>query len=156
MAFDPEELRIQAQRRDRECRRIASSFSGCFMNDTKWRKLFHACCLNRELIVRCCLKELDAPQPTCSRDYLFPAVDRFSQSFWDTGMGEVVWPSGFVVYRHIAWIRFPRTWTVPRGKPGVPAAITGQDVDQIAVAVLVGGSFETSIDGDGLTIYGYR
>ncbi|MCL2653136.1 MAG: hypothetical protein FWD63_05040 [Propionibacteriaceae bacterium] len=154
MAFDPETLREIAEQYDRECRRLAASLSGSFMSDTKWRKLFRACCQNRHLIELCHLKELGASQATESLPR-FPPVERFDEVFWKTGMDEVVWPCGFVIYRHIEWIRFPHSWTTPRGGAGVPPKVNHQDVDRIGAAILTGGQYQTTLDDDGLTVFGY-
>jgi hypothetical protein len=144
-----------ARRAERQRERVMAMFSGSFMSDTKWRTLFKALCVNRDLIWRCSLKEVGREQASQGIENPFPSVQDFGKVFWERGIDEVIWPIGFIRYSDIEWIAFPRRWTVAVGRL-VPPKTVEQAVDRIAGAIREVGLFETRLDDAGLTLFGYR
>jgi hypothetical protein len=129
-------------------------FSGKFMSNAKWTKLFEILSKNKETINKCLEKSI---WDDLLREIHIPPTEEFAETFHDTGFKDngSNQPSNF---KEIEWIEFPSKWTISkqmRGQALEPHKYE-QDIIKIKNEIDRIGQLETELDNEKLIVYGYK
>ena len=128
-------------------------FSGKFMSNTKWTKLFETLSRNKETVNKCLEKSIWDEQ---LREIHIPPIEEFTETFHDTGFKDGInQPSNF---KEIEWIEFPSKWTISRQMRGqtLEPHKYEQDIIKIKNEIDRIGQLETGLDNEKLIVYGYK
>lgn len=130
------------------------AFSGCYMSDAKWMKLFTHLSHRSELILRCYIKDVS---DDALREIKIPSFINFTHTFNNKGINDIP-PAGPMLFSHIERIEFPAEFKFPRQmrEQLLEPRIIKQDIKQISEYILKIGKFETEFCAEKLIIYGYR
>lgn len=128
-------------------------FSGRFMNDTKWIKLFETLSQNKDCINKCFEKSI---WDDLLREIHIPAIQDFSSTYHNKGFKDG--PNQPSLFKEIEWIEFPSNWTIKREMRGqsLEPHKFEQDIVKIKSLVQSIGLFEIESDTEKLIIYGYK
>ncbi|MES2275130.1 MAG: hypothetical protein V4592_03845 [Bacteroidota bacterium] len=131
-----------------------SLFSGRFMSDSKWVKLFTVLSNEFPLVKKCLIKDV---MDSHLREMEVPAIDKFLETFHNKGIKDVM-SGGPSQFKSIESIEFPAVWEVKRKMRTqvLDPIIYRQDIFQIKNILDAIGQLETFIDNDKLIVYGYR
>jgi hypothetical protein len=131
-----------------------NKFSGKFMSNAKWTKLFETLSKNDKTIKKCLGKSI---WDDYLREIHIPPIDEFSETFHDTGFKDSGGnqPSNF---KEIEWIEFPSKWTISRQMRGqtLEPYRYEQDIIKIKNEIDCIGQLETELDNEKLIVYGYK
>lgn len=130
-------------------------FSGQFMNNSKWTKLFKEFSNNSIEIKKCFIKSVF---DNTLREIKIPNADKFNESFSKTGINDNITLGGPCEFKEIEQIVFPQEWTSDRQMRNqkLEPKIYNQNIENIKKIIDSIGKFETEIDNGNLIIYGYR
>ncbi len=131
-----------------------SEFSGHFMSNTKWTKVFSILSQNKDIIKKCLIKDVF---DNTLRQIDIPNFQKFADTFHEQGIKDVM-TGGPSTFRQIEWIEFPARWTIDRSMRTEALAPHKfhQDITSIHKLVNKVGEFTINFDNDKLIIYGYR
>jgi hypothetical protein len=85
-------------------------FTGQFMSDSKWTKLFKILSENQILIKRCLIKDVLEDKMWLLE---IPNIHDFADVFNEKGFNDIV-IGGPSTFKQIEWIEFPHQWTISR------------------------------------------
>ena len=130
-------------------------FSGQFMNNSKWTKLFKELSNNSIEIKKCLIKSVF---DNILREIKIPNADKFNESFSKTGTNDNITFGGPCAFKEIEQIIFPQEWTTDRQMRNqkLEQRIYNQNIENIKNIIDSIGKFETEIYNGNLIIYGYR
>lgn len=131
-----------------------NEFSGSFMSNAKWKKLFLKLSKNKDIVSKCFIKDVFEEN---LNDIEIPSVENFLNTFHDKGVKDVT-TGGTLTFKQIEWIEFPIQWTTKRemrGQTLEPQKFT-QDLLQIRKILHEVGQLEIELNEDKLVIYGYK
>ena len=115
-----------------------NKFSGKFMSDTKWLKVFKKLSEHKNLISKCPIKSIGDDY---IREIHIPSIENFARTFNKKGVNDIT-PGGPFYFKAIEWVEFPKL-----GK---------QDIAAIKNILEQIGQFETLLNDEKLIIYGYK
>jgi hypothetical protein len=122
---------IYTERHQKRFEKAIASFSGKFMNDTKWLKLFQAISNHSSLVAKCQVKNIG---DEFIRILEIPSKEDFEETFHKKGIKDV--PAGPAKFKEIEFIKFPTQWE--NGKN-----ISHQDIEAISDFISLIAQFET-------------
>lgn len=120
--------------------RIAK-FSGKFMSNSKWFKLFNTLSVDSSLVNRCLIKNIGDER---LRELEMSTYKHFTDTFHNKGIKDVTL-GGPILFKEIELIEFPAKWQSKT-----------QDLLAIKKLIIQTGKYEDYLDNDKLIIYGYR
>lgn len=127
----------------RKLQRRINSFSGKFMSDSKWLKLFKILSVT-DVIKKCSINSIWDN----TNELHIPNEEDFSDVFTETGIKDVI-IGGPTTFKEIRSIEFPAKW-----KSGNTSQ--KQDLIEIRKVIEASGLYEIEVDINKLIIYGYR
>jgi hypothetical protein len=131
-----------------------SEFSGRFMSDSKWTKLFKALSQNKGIVKRCLIKNV---LDNTLREIEIPLMEKFGGTFNDKGIEDIM-TGGPTSFKEIEWVEFSSHWTIDRNMrtEKLEPHKYQQDISKIKTVADTVGQLVTVLDDDKLIIYGYR
>ena len=148
MAIDIEKyLRKRANR--------INSFSGSYMSDPKWTKVFTILSQQADIATKCLEKSIWDDH---LREIPIPTFENFTDSFSQTGILDGVGSVGPTSFDEIEWIEFPAIWTISRRNRNeqLEPFKYKQDIIRLKKILKAAGELETEINNDKLIVYGYK
>ncbi|MCF6352608.1 MAG: hypothetical protein L3J06_06325 [Cyclobacteriaceae bacterium] len=141
------------QKYNRKLKNRVNDFSGSFMNDSKWSKLFKALSL-QNIAKKCLIKDV---MDDYLRELEIPAIEQYSMTFNEKGINDIMigGPSNFKSIEHI---EFPKEWTIERKMrtETLTPKKQEQNIDQIEKLIKTVGNFEMDCNYEKIVLYGYR
>ncbi|WP_162056335.1 hypothetical protein [Pontibacter pamirensis] len=130
------------------------TFSGRYMSNTKWSKLFKVLSQNHELIGKCLIKDV---WDNVLREIRIPRIDGYSVVFNEKGINDTM-TGGPTSFKEIQWIEFPSKWTVnrPMGQQILESFTYYQDISEISNKIAGIGELEIELSPEKLIVYGYK
>lgn len=147
-------MTIDTEKYQKQLNQKIATFSGKFMNDTKWTKLFNALCGKSDLIKKCLIKDIWDEK---LREITIPNHNKYSETFNQKGFKDVM-ISGPSEFKEIEQLVFLKNWTTERkmGFQNLEPHKFEQDIEKIKIIVDQIEKFETEIDSEKLILYAYR
>ena len=138
---------------DRLNKRI-KEFSGTFMSNSKWQKLFLVLSRNLDTVKNCRIKTVG---DTRLREFEIPNPNNFSEAFHPEGINDIG-ISGPFFFKEIEQMIFPKFWSIKRsmGNESLEPFNYHQDIIRIKELIEETGKFELEIDDSELILYGYK
>lgn len=129
-------------------------FSGSYMNNTKWIKLFDALSNENQIIKKCYVKDI---WDDVLREIEIPSRDLFDEAFSRTGINDV-FSGGPYEFTEIEKLIFPKNWSIQRKMrdENLNPFEYAQDIDKIKTLITSVGLFEIEHEPESLVIYGYK
>lgn len=136
-------------------KRRINEFSGGFMNNTKWFKLFKTLSENSAIIAKCSIVNIYNDVP---RTIEIPTQEDFFIMYDEKGIKDDPSAGGPMLFKEIRWIEFPATWSIQRTMRDevLQPLVFDQNLDLIENILLKTGELEIERDEICLKIYGYR
>jgi hypothetical protein len=147
-------LAMDLERYQKRLDKKLGSFSGQFMNDTKWTKLFKALANQSSQIKRCLIKDVLDSQ---LREIKIPNINFYSNTFYDKGIKDVM-SIGPLAFREIECLVFPKVWTIDRTMRTQKLEPHKFEQDIAAIKDILNriGQFEIKYNNDALIIFAYK
>ena len=147
-------MTIDITRNERKLANRLNEFSGNFMSNAKWTKVFVKLSENKDLISKCFIKDIF---DDLLREIKIPSIENFSTTFNDNGIKDVM-TGGPSPFKQIEWLEFPSQWTIKREMRGqtLQPQKFNQDILKIKNLLHDVGQLEIECDEDKLIIYGYK
>ncbi len=138
-------MTIDIEKKERQLANELNKFSGKFMSNSKWTKVFEKLSQNIDIINKCLMKDV---HDELLRQIYLPTFENVSFTFHDKGFKDY---GGNQPYRfkEIQWIEFPSHWTIKSQK-------YKQDILKIKNQLHNIGQLEIECDEEKLIIYGYK
>jgi hypothetical protein len=135
--------------------RKIKEFSGRFMNNTKWFKLFKTLSENSEVIKKCSIINI---YDDVSRTIEIPTQEEFFIVYDEKGIKDEPTAGGPMLFKEIRWIEFPATWSIQRTMRDevLQPLVFDQNLDLIENILVKTGELEIEQDEICLKVYGYR
>ncbi len=129
-------------------------FSGKFMSDTKWTKVFKILSQNSALIHKCLIKDIWNDRLT---EIQMPELQYFDLTFHSKGIKDVI-TSGPIIFKEIQWLELPSHWLIDRKMRNqkLEPHKYKQDILEVKSVLDTVGQLETEINEDKLIIYAYK
>lgn len=130
------------------------NFTGKFMSNSKWTKLFKKLSQHTDIINMCFVKTIWDDD---LMEIQIPYPNLHSEIFNDHGIKDV-FTSGPLQYKEIEQLIFPKVWTIGRQMrtQNLEPFEFQQDIEKVLEIVGQLGEFETHINNDKLVIYAYK
>lgn len=146
---------IEIEKYEKQLKTKTEMFSGQFMNNSKWTKLFKELSNNSIETKKCFIKSVF---DNTLREIKIPNADKFNESFSKTGTNDNITFGGPCSFKEIEQIVFPQKWTSDRQMRNqkLEPKSYNQNIENIKKIIDSIGKFETEIDNGDLIIYGYR
>ncbi|MFH4966562.1 hypothetical protein V8G61_00040 [Gaetbulibacter sp. M240] len=146
---------IDIEKYEKQLKTKIEMFSGSFMNNSKWTKLFIGLSNNLTEIKKCYIKSVF---DDILREIKIPKTDNFNDSFSKTGIKDNILTGGPCEFKEIEQIIFPYEWKSDRQMRDqkLEPKKFNQNIDKIKIMTDSIGEFEMEIDNENLIIYGYR
>jgi len=130
------------------------AFSGRYMSNSKWTKLFSALSGHHEVIRKCFIKNVG---DNVLREICIPPIHKYSETFNEKGINDVM-TGGPLTFKEIEWVEFPSNWTInrPMGQLMLEPFTYHQDKSEINNKVAGIGELEIELTPEKLIIYGYK
>lgn len=141
------------QNNHRKLNNQINKFSGKYMNNSKWTKLFYKLSEHHDLVKRCLLKDI---WNEIEREIKIPTIENFSTIFQEKGIKDG--RCGPHEFKEIEQVIFPRTWTKDRNMRAqiLEPHFFDQNIEKINSIIKEIGKFETEFNNESLIIYAYR
>jgi hypothetical protein len=148
------EYSVEDQRYRKNLDNRIEGFSGKFMNNAKWRKLFMALSENHDIIGKCRVKLVMRETPI---DLPIPSRDEYASVFRKESVDDIL-TCGPFDFREIEWVEFPKQWIVERQMRLVTLEPFKYEQDILELKRIIDeiGLFEIEIDDKHLVLYGYK
>jgi len=129
-------------------------YSGAFMNNTKWIKLFKVLSEHSHDIRKCMVVDI---YDDIKRELIVPTIVEFDTTFIANGIKDIPF-AGPILFKEIRWIEFPSVWSIARTmrEQELEAQRYNQDLDMIGELLSGIGGLVMERDEEGLKIIGYR
>jgi len=130
-------------------------FSGSFMNNSKWTKLFKALTQHHVEIKKCFIKNIF---DDVLREIKIPSSENYDEYFSETGVKDSICTGGPLTFKEIEQLIFPNRWEIKREMRSQilePKKINQSIAAIKNIADLIG-KFETEHDDEKLILYGYK
>ena len=129
-------------------------YTGKFMSNSKWAKLFKKLSQHADIINKCFVKSIWDDN---LQEIQIPNPNMYSDIFNDNGIKDV-FIGGPFQFKEIEQLVFLKTWTHRRQMrtQNLEPFKYQQDIEKILDIVRQVGKFETHIDNDKLVIYAYK
>ncbi len=129
-------------------------YTGKFMSNSKWTKLFKKLSQHSDIINMCFVKSIWDDN---LQEIHIPNPNMYSDIFNDKGIKDV-FIGGPFQFKEIEQLVFVKTWTLRRQMrtQNLEPFKYQQDIEKILDIVRQVGKFETHIDNDKLVIYAYK
>ncbi|WP_324027832.1 hypothetical protein QSV08_07765 [Maribacter sp. BPC-D8] len=146
---------IEIEKYQKQLKTKIDMFSGQFMNNSKWTKLFKELSNNSIETKKCLIKSVF---DTILREIEIPNADNFNESFSKTGTNDNITFGGPCAFKEIEQIIFPQEWTSDRQMRDqkLEPKIYNQNITNIKSIIDSVGKFEMEINNENLIIYAYR
>ncbi len=133
--------------------RILNEFSGRFMSNSKWLKLFKILTENRQIINKCHVIHIYDDKP---RVFDIPTYEGFNDTFSDIGIKDV--SIGPLLFKEIKSLEFPASWSIERKMRNqiLEPAVYYQNLNLIKELTVSIGELAIEVDENSLKIYGYK
>lgn len=145
---------IMIERYERKLEKRLASFSGSYMNNAKWKRLFQALSNNKVIVKKCLLQDV---LDDVLREIEIPGDIDFNKTFNITGINDVMTggPGEFITIEKVI---FPATWTISRinQEEALSPFVYNQDLANIKSIIESIGQFELELDANQLILYGYK
>lgn len=130
------------------------SFSGRYMNNSKWTKLFRVLSQHDDVVKKCLIKDV---WDNVLRELKIPSFDEYPMVFNEKGINDTM-TGGPSSFKEIEWVEFPSEWTVnrPMGQQMLEPFTYYQDILEISNKVAVIGELEIELTSEKLIVYGYK
>jgi len=147
-------MTIDKEKYQKKFQQQLDNYSGRFMSNSKWTKLFKKLSQNSELVNKCLVKGIWDDNLS---EIQIPNIDNYSETFNDIGIRDV-FISGPYQFKEIEQLVFPKVWTIGRKMRTqvLEPFKTEQDIKQIMYIINKLGKFETKIDDEKLILYAYK
>lgn len=147
-------MTIDIEKYNKRLDKRISEFSGRFMSNAKWTKVFTALSQNSDIIKKCLVKDV---LDDTLRQIDIPTFQKFTDTFHDQGIKDVM-TGGPSTFRQIEWIEFPAHWTIDRTMrtETLEPHEFHQDIATIQNLLNKVGEFAINFDNDKLIVFGYR
>lgn len=147
-------MTIDLSRYERKLSNRLNDFSGNFMSNTKWKKLFLKLSENKDHISKCLIKDIF---DDVLRDIEIPTIENYASTFDDEGIKDVM-SGGPSTFKEIERLEFPSQWEIIRDMRGqiLEPHKYKQDIFQIKNVIQQEGQLEIEFGPDKLIIYGYK
>jgi hypothetical protein len=135
--------------------RILSEFSGRFMSNSKWLKLFKILTENRQIVDKCYVIDIYNDKPKVLD---VPTYKDFTDSYSDIGIKDGVLIGSPLLFKEIKLLEFPASWSIERKMRNqiLEPSIYYQDLDLIQARIVPIGELVIERDENSLKIYGYK
>jgi hypothetical protein len=132
---------------------ILNEFSGRFMSNSKWLKLFKILTENRQIIDKCHVVDIYSNK---RKAFDVPTYEAFNDTYSDIGIRDV--SIGPLLFKEIKLLEFPASWSIERKMRNqiLKPFIYYQDLDLIQARIVPIGEFVIERDENSLKIYGYK
>jgi len=143
-------MTIDQDKNERRFNRKVSEFSGHFMSNSKWLKLFKVISLHYPQIRRCLIVDIYHDE---SFEIIIPSADQFDTVFYAKGIKDVLM-GGPMLFKEIRWIEIPENWpedvyTQFRNAPAQNLSNLEQEINGIGEFVIERGE-------NSLKVFGYK
>lgn len=144
----------EINRYERKLANRLNRFSGNFMSNAKWTKLFMKLSDNNDLILKCDVKTIFDEVLTVLE---IPSKENFLNTFYDKGIEDVM-TGGPTTFKEIEWIEFPSQWVISREMRGqiLQPFNFSQDILKIKNLLEDIGELEIEFDNEKSVIFGYK
>lgn len=145
---------IDTKKYEKQLKTKIEFFSGSFMNNSKWTKLFNELSNNSNEIKKCFVKNIF---DDILRELPIPEKNNFNKSFTESGIKDIM-TSGPCSFKEIEKIIFPKQWETDRQMRDekLEPKKFNQNIENIKNMTGSIGKLEIEIDNENLIIYGYR
>ena len=145
---------IMLERYERKLEKRLASFSGSYMNNAKWKRLFQALSKNKVTVKKCLLQDIF---DDVLREIEIPGEIDFNKTFNRTGINDIM-IGGQGEFDTIEKVIFPATWTVSRTnqEETLSPFLYNQDIVNIKSIIESIGQFELELEANQLILYGYK
>lgn len=135
------------------------TYSGSFMNNTKWYELFWVLSSNSSSIGRCYIKGVfvDISTEPINRIEI-PDTEHFEMTFHKLGIKDIPPMGGPMEFKEIETIIFPQTWQISREARGevLQPKVFTQDLQKIESIIRQAMIVEMDYVNNDLVVFGYR
>ena len=134
--------------------RILNEFSGRFMSNSKWLKIFKILSTNHEVFSKCYIIDIYDERAI---EFDIPTYDDFDGTFSDTGIKDVTM-GGPLLFKEIKLLGLPASWSIERNMRNqiLKPFVYSQNLDVIQALIVSIGELLIERDEDGLKVYGYK
>lgn len=149
---------IDIEKKERQLANRLQTYTGSFMNNTKWYELFKVLSAHSSMISKCYIKSVYfeiSTEPIYRIE--IPDTEHFEMTFHQSGIKDVL-TGGPMTFKEIESVIFPKTWQIDRVARGevLQPKIFTQDLQKIESIIRQAMIVEMDYVNNDLVVFGYR
>ncbi len=149
---------IDIEKKERQLANRLQTYTGRFMNNTKWYKFFTVLSAHASFVRKCDIKSVYVEISTEPITRIeIPDTANFETTFHQTGIKDVT-SGGPMEFKEIELVIFPKTWKIDREARGekLQPKIFTQDLQKIESIIREAMIVEMDYVNENLVVFGYR